>query len=283
MNDDTLMTHSADAHIDDKREPREIGHPLEREPRRSFASPTSSARDMASAAMSSSALSARVSSSKDARCLSSSRGMPASYRAARHRRSPVETSAIFGGIFGGGAAKRDAAKTALLDAIEGTNRGVSASDEDVDAVEAAASALERLNPTRAGALRSPLVNGEWELLYTTSASILGANKPPFARPIGPIYQTIDVARGRARNRETFPFYNAVDADLTPTSKSAVNVQFVKFFILGFLPITAPESAKGALDITYLDDELRVSRGDKGNLFVLRMHDPSVELPRPEDD
>ena len=44
--------------------------------------------------------------------------MPASYRAARHRRSPVETSAIFGGIFGGGAAKRDAAKTALLDAIE---------------------------------------------------------------------------------------------------------------------------------------------------------------------
>ena len=248
---------------------------------------TSSARDMASAAMSSSALIARVSSSKDARCLSSSRGasggMPASYRAARHRRSPVETSAIFGGLFGGGAAKRDAAKTALLDAIEGTNRGVSASDEDVDAVEAAASALERLNPTRAGALRSPLVNGEWELLYTTSASILGANKPPFARPIGPIYQTIDVARGRARNRETFPFYNAVDADLTPTSKSAVNVQFVKFFILGFLPITAPESAKGALDITYLDDELRVSRGDKGNLFVLRMHDPSVELPRPEDD
>jgi len=92
--------------------------------------------------------------------------MPASYRAARHRRSrrTVETSAIFGGIFGGGAAKRDAAKTALLDAIEGTNRGVSASDEDVDAVEAAASALERLNPTRAGALRSPLVNGEWELL-----------------------------------------------------------------------------------------------------------------------
>ena len=29
MNDDTLMTHSADerSHIDDKREPREIGHP----------------------------------------------------------------------------------------------------------------------------------------------------------------------------------------------------------------------------------------------------------------
>jgi hypothetical protein len=30
---------------------------------------------------------------------------------------------------------------------------------------------------------------------------------------------------------------------------------------------------GELDITYLDEELRVSRGDKGNLFVLVMDDP----------
>ena len=63
------------------------------------------------------------------------------------------------------------------------------------------------------------MNGEWELLYTTSASILGANKPWFLRPSGPIYQAIDVGRLRARNRETFPFFNAVDADLTPTSGS----------------------------------------------------------------
>jgi hypothetical protein len=30
-------------------------------------------------------------------------------------------------------------------------------------------------------------------------------------------------------------------------------------------------------VTYLDETLRVSRGDKGNLFVLRMDDPQ-ELP-----
>ena len=198
-------------------------------------------------------------------------------------RRPVGTRAIFGGIFdGGGSKRREAAKAALLEAIEGTQRGVAASEEDVAAVEAAASALERLNPNRQP-LASPLVNGEWELLYTTSASILGANKPWFLRPSGPIYQTIDVGRLRARNRETFPFFNAVDADLTPTSRSAVNVQFVKFFIFGVAPVDAPPSARGALDVTYLDDEMRVSRGDRGNLFVLRMHDRDVELPRPEDD
>lgn len=32
-------------------------------------------------------------------------------------------------------------------------------------------------------------------------------------------------------------------------------------------------AAGELAVTYLDEELRISRGDKGNLFVLVMEDP----------
>ena len=65
------------------------------------------------------------------------------------------------------------------------------------------------------------------------------------------------------NSETTPFFNSVTAELTPTSKSRVDVQFKQFKILGLLPVTAPESAKGWLDTTYLDEELRISRGDKG--------------------
>jgi hypothetical protein len=38
-----------------------------------------------------------------------------------------------------------------------------------------------------------------------------------------------------------------------------------------------------LSVTYLDEEIRVSRGDRGNLFVLRMHDATKELPRTGDD
>jgi len=34
-------------------------------------------------------------------------------------------------------------------------------------------------------------------------------------------------------------------------------------------------ASGELAITYLDDEMRISRGDKGNLFVLLMDDPDA--------
>lgn len=68
------------------------------------------------------------------------------------------------------------------------------------------------------------------------------------------------------------------AELTPTSKSAVDVQFKTFRLLGFIPVTAPAAAKGSLDITYVDEELRVSRGNKDNLFVLRQTDAAARLP-----
>ena len=54
---------------------------------------------------------------------------------------------------------------------------------------------------------------------------------------------------------------------TPMSASKVAVRFRKFG-LGPLRVKAPSSATGELDTTYLDETLRVSRGDKGSLFVL---------------
>lgn len=52
------------------------------------------------------------------------------------------------------------------------------------------------------------------------------------------------------------------------SQNKVAVQFKVFKIFGLLPINAPPSARGELAVTYLDEEMRISRGDKGNLFVL---------------
>ena len=75
-------------------------------------------------------------------------------------------------------------------------------------MEQLASELERLNPNK-NALASPLINAKWRLLYTTSASILGTTKPPFLRPQGPIYQTIDAVNLVAKNEETWPFFNQV--------------------------------------------------------------------------
>ena len=168
-------------------------------------------------------------------------------------------------------------KGALLSKISTVERGAVATEEDKEEIDALARNVENTQKRR-NALESKFINGKWELMYTTSASILGLSKPKLFRPSGPIYQTIDAKNLRAFNSESAPFYNQVSAELTPTTKSSVDVQFKKFGLFsGLIKINAPESAKGKLDTTYVDEELRISRGDKGNLFVLLMRDPSATL------
>ncbi|KAI3438114.1 hypothetical protein D9Q98_000555 [Chlorella vulgaris] len=173
-------------------------------------------------------------------------------------------------------------KEELLEAIAPLKRGLVASEADRERIDKLASQLERLNPTKQP-LASPNLNGQWELLYTTSESILGTSKPAFLRPSGPIYQIIDANTLTARNKETAPLFNQVSAELIPVSKSKVKVQFKEFKILGLIPVKAPESAVGDLDITFLDTDdsangslLRISRGNKSNLFILRMQNPNVK-------
>eukprot|EP00210_Caulerpa_lentillifera_P007665 g7316.t1 len=173
------------------------------------------------------------------------------------------------------AANLQPKKQQLFAEISRLNRGLLASIEDREKIEQLCKELESLNPTPAP-LGASSINGQWELLYTTSSSILGGNRPAFLRPQGAIYQFIDAPNLRARNQETWPFYSEVTADLTPVNDSKVNVQFDTFKIFGIVPVKAPPSAKGWLDTTYLDEELRISRGDKGNLFVLVMKDKAAK-------
>jgi hypothetical protein len=59
---------------------------------------------------------------------------------------------------------------------------------------------------------SPLISARWRLIWTTSESILGKTRPAPFRPVGGIYQIIDLATRRARNEETLrpvPFLPAI--------------------------------------------------------------------------
>jgi len=164
----------------------------------------------------------------------------------------------------------------LLARIAPLNRGATASEDDKADVARLFADLEKANPTPKP-LASPALNGRWRLLYTTSDSILGTKRPALFRPSGPIYQVLDGPGLAAENRETFPFFNRVVASLEPETASRVAVQFRRFFIFGLIPVDAPPTARGKLDVTYLDGRLRLSRGDKGNIFVLEMVD---EADRP---
>ena len=106
------------------------------------------------------------------------------------------------------------------------------------------------------------------MVYTTSASIAGKNRPRLLQVRTPPEQRIDVANGRAQNAETvLGVTNAVDIALQPATANRVDVRFEKF-ILGPISFPAPKELTGSLTTTYLDEELRISRGDRDNLFVL---------------
>ncbi|XP_056163224.1 probable plastid-lipid-associated protein 4, chloroplastic isoform X1 [Syzygium oleosum] len=121
-------------------------------------------------------------------------------------------------------------KEELLEAIAPLDRGAEATPEDQQRVDQIARKLEAVNPTKEP-LKSTLLNGKWELIYTTSKSILQTQRPKFLRSITN-YQGINVDTLRAQNMETWPFFNQVTADLTPLNTRKVAVKFDFFKIAG---------------------------------------------------
>ena len=167
---------------------------------------------------------------------------------------------------------RSELKSKILSLASETKRGLTATDEQKERMQILFSQLEALNPTSNPLIvdeKKASVNGDWSLVYTTSDSILG--KGDFPR-IGPIIQNIDTTTLSAKNSETVQYFiipvsRSVTAELSPVNGKFTDVKF-KRFQLGPIGFDAPDSFKGSLDITYLDEDVRLTRGDKGNIFVL---------------
>jgi hypothetical protein len=188
-------------------------------------------------------------------------------------------------------------KTKLLEALVGKNRGLLATEQDRVRVLAAVEQLEDRNPTPKPVEAKELLEGNWRLLYTTSRGILGLNRIPLAQ-LGQVYQCIRMEQAKLYNIAEIvglPFLEgivSVAAKFEPTSDRRVNVKFErsilglqrfigyrspneliqeieagkKFFPLDFSIESREQS--GWLEITYLDEDLRIGRGNEGNVFVL---------------
>ena len=188
-------------------------------------------------------------------------------------------------------------KATLLEAIAGTNRGLMATEIQKQGILAAIAQLEDRNPTPRPLEAAELLEGDWRLLYTTSRGILGIDRFPFLN-LGQVYQSIRVVESKVYNvAEVFglPLVEgivSVAARFQPVSDRRVDVRFERS-ILGLqrllnyqspaafiqelesgrkltaidFAITNPNQ-QGWLDITYLDADLRISRGNEGSVFVL---------------
>ncbi|XP_066342728.1 plastid-lipid-associated protein 6, chloroplastic-like [Miscanthus floridulus] len=205
---------------------------------------------------------------------------------------------------GAGADYVASLKIKLLSAVSGLNRGLVASQEDLDRADAAARELESAAGGPVDLNRDlDKLQGRWRLLYSSafSSRTLGGSRPgpPTGRllpiTLGQVFQRIDVV--------SCDFDNIVELELgapwplppleaTATlahkfeiiGTSGVKITFEKTTVktkgsLSQLPplevpripdnLRPPSSntGSGEFEVTYLDDDTRVTRGDRGELRV----------------
>lgn len=190
-------------------------------------------------------------------------------------------------------------KLELLESLAGQKRGILTSPQERQAIQAAIARLEDRNPI-ADPLTAKELEGDWRLLFTTSKDLLGIDRLPLVS-LGEIYQCVRFPSQRIYNfaEVNGPLLSglvAVSARFEPVSRKRVNVAFERGVIglQGLLDYQNPsqfidrlsqgsklpwfrgidfdinrQNQQGWLEVTYLDDDMRIGRGNEGSLFVLR--------------
>lgn len=159
-------------------------------------------------------------------------------------------------------------------------------------------ALEQVSPfPNPLSYASQLLDGAWLLEYSTAREIRSLKNLPLGFLVGEIYQTIDVASASFENKAWVEHksgllggYVRVTASFAPACDRAskqslqkINVDFKQRYvgitrILNWntklfdpIKVVAAQNPQGripSLDITYIDETMRIGRGGDGSLFIL---------------
>jgi hypothetical protein len=189
-------------------------------------------------------------------------------------------------------------KLELLAMLAAKNRGLLATESEKQAIAIAVAQLEDDNPTPRPMEALDWLEGNWRLVYTTSRELLRLDRVPGWR-LGEIYQCIRAANAQLYNIAELmglPLLEgivSVVAQFDPVSERRVEVKFTRAIwgsrrVIGYenpdsfiadieagkrfwaidFPIPSRDR-NGWLDITYLDQDLRIGRGNEGSIFVLK--------------
>lgn len=189
------------------------------------------------------------------------------------------------------------AKDELIQALMHVNRGLRISAAERASIVVQIEAVEQGNPTPCPTAAVTLLDGNWRLLYTTSEELLGIGRVPLVS-LGAVYQCIRVAQGRVYNIAELggpPYLHglvSVAAGFEVVSDRRLNVRFQRA-VFGLQSMVGyrdpnqwiealdsdrrflgadfrinPSDRQGWIELTYLDDRLRINRGNNGSIFVL---------------
>ncbi len=194
-------------------------------------------------------------------------------------------------------------KSNLLEMLAPTNRGLDTSASQRAAILSQVAQLEERNPTDSTSQATQNLDGDWQLLYTTSGELLKIDQVPLLK-LGQIYQCLRLAAGRVYNMaevEGLPYceglisvvarFEVESEPATSGGNRRIQVQFERSIfglqrLIGyntpqefidkiqagqrFVAVDFPiQGRQGWIDLTYLDDDLRINRGSNGSIFVLK--------------
>ncbi|KGN56840.1 plastid-lipid-associated protein 6, chloroplastic [Cucumis sativus] len=193
-------------------------------------------------------------------------------------------------------------KVKLLTAVSGLNRGLAADEDDLQKADEAAKEIEAVGGPVDLSVDLDKLQGRWKLIYSSafSSRTLGGSRPgpPTGRllpiTLGQVFQRIDII--------SKDFDNIVELELGapwPLPPAEVTATLAhKFEIIGSAkikiifekttvkttgnlsqlpPLEVPRipdalrppsnTGSGEFEVTYLDNDIRITRGDRGELRV----------------
>ncbi|MBO3460748.1 PAP/fibrillin family protein [Aetokthonos hydrillicola Thurmond2011] len=204
---------------------------------------------------------------------------------------------------------------ASIDSIQSERDGSPITDLKIDntqaeEIEQLTQELEGVNPNLYPLRVAPsLLQGTWQLLYSTAREIRSLSKLPLGLKVGKVYQVINIADNTFFNlanvkhplglvsgyvKVTATFEAAKENSQAQPDKR-LNVYFDKRYlsiekIAGIVTpqlnpfkvqnANNPRGRVATLDITYLDETLRIGRGGDESLFILRKSDDLQSNPPP---
>ncbi|KAG5029782.1 hypothetical protein JHK87_013296 [Glycine soja] len=187
-------------------------------------------------------------------------------------------------------------KRELCQAVEGINRGIFGIPATTKSeIERLVKQIESLNPTPCPTLELEKVAGCWRLVYST-ISILGSKRTKLGLrdfiSLDDFFQTIDISKSKAVNVIKFSAMGLsllsgqlnIEASFRIASSTRVDINFenstitpdrlMNVFRKNYDLLLGIFNPEGWLEITYVDDTLRIGRDDKSNIFVLERFDDS---------
>ncbi|OIS98135.1 PREDICTED: probable plastid-lipid-associated protein 8, chloroplastic [Nicotiana attenuata] len=177
--------------------------------------------------------------------------------------------------------KPDELVGSILSKVMQTDRGVSLTRDEHKRVAEVAQELQRFCVDEP--VKCPLIFGEWDVVYCSNPTSPGGGyRSAFGRLFFKTKEMIQVVEAPdiVRNRVSFSLFGFLDGEVS--LKGKLNVLDEKWIQVVFEP---PELKVGALDfqyggesevkleITYIDEKIRLGKGSRGSFFVFQRRKP----------